>query len=419
MADDVTNYDAVEAYCGQLSYAPGETVGAHVSCDTGTFDIDVRRWNGPVLWSAVDVAGGVQPTPDEADAYGCGWQPTVHIPTGEGWPSGFYLVTLRAHDAPPDRATSYAAFVVRAGRKRSRILLVIATNTYNAYNNWGGKSLYTGGKQVSFDRPFGRGLLQREHVDRDDRKARPTYRGEQPDADGAEYQRYRFARGYPAYIGSSGWITGECRFVAWAEHHGYDLDFAVSSDLERDPSIVDGYSLVLSVGHDEYWSLGQRRTLEAFVADGGNFASFSGNTMFWQVRLEDNDRTMVCHKYSAHNTDPVIGTEREREMTGMWADPIVGQPETALLGAGSAWGLYSRFGQATPRGSGAFTVYRNDHWLFAGTGLHYGDLLGAEDSVVGYETVGCRIGFDEYQLPVAAGGDGTPDEIDLRPERSR
>ena len=63
-------------------------------------------------------------------------------------------------------------------------------------------------------------------------------------------------------------------------------------------------------------------------------------------------------------------------MTGMWADPVVGLPEWSLLGAGSRWGLYSRFGQATPRGSGAFTVHRHDHWMFAGTDLRYGDLLG-------------------------------------------
>ena len=100
-------------------------------------------------------------------------------------------------------------------------------------------------------------------------------------------------------------------------------------------------------------------------------------------------------------------------MSGMWADPLVGRPETAVLGAGSAYGLYSRFGAAMPRGSGAFTVYRNDHWMFAGTGLRYGDLLGADDGVVGYETVGCRLGFDDYQLPIAVGGDGSPDEVEV------
>jgi hypothetical protein len=100
-------------------------------------------------------------------------------------------------------------------------------------------------------------------------------------------------------------------------------------------------------------------------------------------------------------------------MTGMWADPIVGRPEAAVLGGGSAWGLYHRFGRATSRGVGGFIVYRDDHWLLSGTGLRYGDVLGARDGVVGYETLGCRIQFDEYQLPVRAGGDDTPPDLEI------
>ena len=176
---------------------------------------------------------------------------------------------------------------------------------------------------------------------------------------------------------------------------------------------------MLGVGHDEYWSSDQRATVEAYVAGGGTYASCSGNTMFWQVRLEDHvdqGDTMVCHKYAAHLDDPVMhdgDPSTTATMTGMWADPVVGRPETAFLGAGSAWGMYHRFGRAVARGAGAFTVYRDDHWLLAGTGLRYGDLLGATDGVVGYETVGCRLNFDEYQLPIAAGGDGTPADSEV------
>lgn len=141
--------------------------------------------------------------------------------------------------------------------------------------------------------------------------------------------------------------------------------------------------------------------------------------MFWQVRLEGGGRPasdphsrMIGYKYAAHLDDPVIGTPDQRLMSGMWADPLVGRPENQLLGAGSAWGLYNRFGQAVKWGSGAFTVYRPDHWMFAGTGLGYGDLLGSHDQVVGYETVGCKLALDDYQLPIAAGGDGGPADND-------
>lgn len=431
VTDDITHYDAIEGYCGRLSVVAGDDLTIHVSCaeNVTSYDIEIHRWGATreLVWSASALDAVHHPTPPDADARGCGWPAAVTVAVPVEWRSGFHHVTLRAHGAPAERAVGHAYVVVRSGVRsgvvrsgvRSGALLVIATNTYNAYNSWGGKSLYTGGREVSFRRPMGRGLIHREPEDRDDRKARPVRWGEEPDIEGAAYQALRFARGYPGFMGSTGWYTYERRFVEWAEAQGIELDYAISSDLDDGSQALEGYELVLGVGHDEYWSQAQRATVEAYVAGGGTYASCSGNTMFWQVRLEghaDQGDTMVCHKYAAHLDDPVMhdgDPSTTATMTGMWADPVVGRPETAFLGAGSAWGLYHRFGRAVARGAGAFTVYRDDHWLLAGTGLRYGDLLGATDGVVGYETVGCRLNFDEYQLPIAAGGDGTPADIEV------
>ncbi len=416
-SDDQTFHDDIEGYCAALSCPVGAEVGLHVSTRSSKFDVRVERWGAErePVWAATDVAGVFTPPPSDADAAGCRWPATLQIPIDEHWRSGFHLVTLTAIDAPAGRDVAHAGFVVRgrAAAGGPRALLVLATNTWNAYNTWGGRSLYTGGKQVSFGRPFARGMLCRPEVERDDRKARPVRWGEEPDVDGLIFQRYRTEHAYPSAIGSAGWFTHERRFVEWAEGAGYEFDYAVSSDLEDDPHVLDGYDLVLSVGHDEYWSAGQRHAVEAHVRRGGNFASFSGNTMFWQVRLEQRDHpatggvitNMVCHKYTAHETDPVLA-QGPREgphpaMTGMWADPVVGQPEWSFLGGGSAFGLYHRFGRATARGVGGFVVHRDDHWLVDGTGLRYGDVLGAKHGVVGYETVGCPLTFDDLQLPVA------------------
>ena len=122
---------------------------------------------------------------------------------------------------------------------------------------------------------------------------------------------------------------------------------------------------------------------------------------------------MVCHKYRAHETDPVVAEGRPEDMSGMWCDPMVGRPEWSFLGAGSAFGLYCRFGDAVARGSGGFTVYRDDHWLFDRTGLRYGDVLGSRHGAVGYETVGTRIQFDDEQLPIAAPTEGLPGDIEI------
>lgn len=422
MADDVTFYDEIEGYAGRLSYAPGESAVLHVSTSGTSYDVVIERWGAErqEVWRQEGLAGLHTPPPADADANGCGWPASVTVDISSDWRSGFYLVTLSAHGVATDRSVAHAGFVVRsgsaAGSRVTRAVMVIATNTWNAYNNWGGKSLYTGGNQVSFRRPFGRGMLSRPEVERDDRKARPARWGEEPDVDGQVFQDYRFAHGYPPAIGSSGWFTFERRFVEWAESSGYDLDFVISADLEEDPTVLDGYDLVLSVGHDEYWSAGQRRAVEQFVETGGNLASFSGNTMFWQVRLEgdgaDPHGSMVCHKYTAHLTDPV-GESTPELTTGMWCDPTVGNPEWRLLGGGSAFGLYYRFGAAVMRGSGGFTVYRDEHWLFEKTGLRYGDVLGAKHGAVGYETLGVPLQLDEYQLPVVRDRPDLPSEVEV------
>ncbi|NDH75170.1 MAG: hypothetical protein EBY52_00110 [Actinobacteria bacterium] len=242
----------------------------------------------------------------DADANGCGWPTAIEIPIDESWRSGFHLITLRAHDGPDGRRVAHTGFVVRAGAQRQRAVLVLATNTWNAYNTWGGKSLYTGGHQVSFRRPWARGMLDRPEVERDDRKSRPVHTGEEPDDGGFVFQEYRLPRNYPSAIGSTGWFTHARRFVEWAERDGRSFDLLASTDLDLHPDRLDGYDLVLGVGHDEYWSAGQRTAIERYVQRGGHYASFSGNTMFWQVRIKDGDRgtAMIGHKYAAHRDDP-------------------------------------------------------------------------------------------------------------------
>jgi hypothetical protein len=418
LADDQTFHDEIEGYCSPLSYLPGERVALRVSTRADRYHVRVERWGETrdLAWSADDLVGSYVAPPVGADSAGCGWPESVQVPIGLEWRSGFYLVTLTAEGAPDGRDVAHACFVVR-GRPQQprRALYVLETNTWNAYNTWGGCSLYTGGATVSFDRPFGRGMLCRPEVDRDDRKARPVRWGEEPDADGLIFQAYRTANDYPAAIGSTGWFSHGRRFVEWAEAAGYEFDYAISTDLDDGAQSLDGYDLVISVGHDEYWSAGQRAAVERHVELGGAFVSCSGNTMFWQVRIDrDGEATnMVGHKYRAHLDDPVIADGQPELMSGMWADPVVGRPEWTFLGAGSAFGLYHRFGNATARGVGGFVVYRPEHWIMSGTGLGYGDVIGGADGVVGYETVGCPIQFDDFQQPVPVDRPDLPPGLEI------
>lgn len=402
---------AVEGYPHRQSYAAGDTVELCCSSRVATFSATVTRVGATrdTVWQQTGITGVRQPVPPDAATHGCGWSTTFTVPVGDHWRSGFYEVELRGDAVDGPEAVSHACFVVRAARSEAApILLVLATNTYNAYNAFGGTCLYRGATQLSFQRPLERGYVYRPPATYDGRVA-----SIEPDGDPGHHRLldYLEHHHYPMWCASSGWHNWERRFVEWAERAGFTIDMAVSSDLELRPEVVEPYQLVLSVGHDEYWSWAMRDTMDAFVEQGGNHAVFSGNTCFWQVRLDDDGQTMTCFKGQVAR-DPVVGTDGARRRTSFWSDPAIGRPETSTIGLTFTRGGYARVGWGTPRSSGAYTVTRPGHWAFEGTDLRYGDLLGAGSYVVGYEVDGCEMALD-HGLPVPTGADGAPTDMQI------
>lgn len=399
----------IDGYADQLSYEAGETVSLCCSTDARHFSVEIARVGGAreIVWSESNVAGALRQTPERASERGCDWPVSVQLVVPEEWRSGYYEVVLRAVDETTGRSEeSFAFFVVRHSGQvypKSSALLVLSTNTYNAYNDWGGPSLYTGAVRASFRRPMARGLL---------RKPEPLMRYPNLDnVDDPEHERFRAwadLHGLTRWSGSAGWYQWERLFVQWAERAGYQIDVAVNADLERRPEVVNGYSLLVSVGHDEYWSWGMRDTAEGHVERGGSIVFLSGNSVCWQVRFEDDGQTMISYK-GRPKADPLYGTDRQQRVSTLWCSQIVGRPENHLTGLSFSRGGYIRMGNAVPRASGGYTAWRPEHWVFTGTNVHYGDLFGTEDSIVVYEVDGCEFTHSpEDGLPVPTGQDGTP-----------
>ncbi len=372
----------IEGYAGQLSYRAGDEVQLHVSTSASSFDLEVARVGAEreVVWRQEGIKGAAYDIPEYASSQGCGWPPAHAFGVGHDWRSGYYEVTLSVRDhgggfthRTRRRAEGVLHFVVRAAApgRDSKMLLQLATNTYNAYNNWGGYSLYAyhgrGGVQghrVSFDRPSA-GLFGR-------------------------------------------W---ELAFVQWAEGQGYRFDYAANDDLEFRPELLEHYRLVLSVGHDEYWSAPMRDHLEAFIAAGGNAAFFSGNSVCWQVRSEDDGRALVCWK-QRFNQDPLYAGGDHALLSTLWSHHLVDRPENRLTGVGFLYGGYHLSHGQFMNGSGAYTVHRPEHWIYQGTGLQQGDEFGGADTIVGYECDGCEFVWQEG-LPVPTGRFGTPDNFTI------
>jgi hypothetical protein len=373
---------AIEGYTDRLSYAPGESAKLHVSTTGPKWSVEITRLGASpkVVWRKDDLPGAAHPIPEDASSRGCKWPAAVEVPIGADWPSGYYQIRFKTTDQGGSfvgrgrrTAEADALLVVRPAEpgKNAKILLQLSTNTYNAYNNWGGGSLYAyngrgglQGNRVSFERP-------------------------------------------PA----SQFDNWERPFVAWAEANGYALDYCVNSDLEFHPELLKTYKLVLSVGHDEYWSAPMRDNLEDYIAGGGNVAFLSGNTCCWQVRSEDGGKALTSWK-QRFNMDPVYQTGDFRTLTTLWSHHLVQRPENRLTGVGFLRGGYHLSHGQFMGGKGSYTTHRPDHWMLAGTGLKAGDEIGGKHSVVGYECDGCELEM-KGGLPFPTGRDGTPSNFEV------
>ena len=411
-------YETVTGYCWPQSVTGGEQVALHLSSPGDRpVSVEVARVGAErtVVFADDAVMADFHETPADASASGCGWPAATMLEVHPDWPSGYYEVVLEV-DLDGKARRSHAFFVVRPaiGAPTAPILLALATNTWHAYNDFGGRNLYNDGTHVSLQRPMSPGYLFKPPG-----KGRRVTVVDAPDRQMTAHVGYLNLNRLSPWAGSAGWPDWEQPFIAWCEREGYALDIVTNADLEEHPELLgadSGYRLYLSIGHDEYWSAGMRDTVEGFINRGGNAAFLSGNTSFWQVRLEDPTpqgpaATMVGYK-GFFKQDPVYDTDRVAELTSIWSDHLIGRPENHMTGVSFSRAGYHRIGKVVANGAGGYTIHRPDHWLFEGTQLVYGDILGAGAVTVGYECDGCEMTLVDG-LPVPTGNDGTPASFEI------
>jgi hypothetical protein len=219
--------------------------------------------------------------------------------------SGVYVAKLRR---PDTGGVSHITFIVRDDGGNSAIVAQTSDPTWHAYNMYGGSDFYRGGDngrayKLSYNRPF---------ATRSGIEARDFYFG-------AEYPLVRFM-----------------------EKNGYDVSYIAGVDSDRSGALLKTHKAFVSMGHDEYWSKGQRANVEAARDAGVNLAFLSGNEVYWKTRYEASadashtaNRTLTSYKetWSNDKIDP------SPEWTGTWRDPRFaskamggGMPENGLTG---------------------------------------------------------------------------------------
>ena len=214
--------------------------------------------------------------------------------------SGIYFAKLIRDDTP---AASHIVFVVRDDDGHSDLLFQTSDTTWQAYNQYGGNSLY---------------------VD--------TLGPSSPDetvAPGVRTRSVTTARSPRAATSPEDWVfNAEYPMLRWLEQNGYDVSYFTGIDSDRFGQLLLNHKAFMSVGHDEYWSAAQRANVEAARDAGVNLAFFSGNEIFWKTRWETSIdgsvtpyRTLVSYKETHANAK--IDPADPPTWTGTWRDPAV------------------------------------------------------------------------------------------------
>jgi hypothetical protein len=335
--------DAIAGYAGAASVLTGESFPLFVSTTSSGFRVTAFRlgWYGGdgarQLWRSGPLAGHRQNAPGFADPTNTvqtDWDPAVEVPTDD-WPAGSYLLRLDADSG----AQRYVPVTVRSATTAGAVVLKNCVATWQAYNTWGGYDLYKGPGQsygsrslaVSLDRPY--------------------------DLNGADM-----------------FLTYERNVVKLAEHLGLPLAYVTGMDIAADPHLLDGASALISLGHDEYWTPGERANVTAARNAGVNLAFLGANAMFRRIRLDatrvGKSRLVICYKTS-YAQDPMYGVDNALVTSDFRAAPEP-DPESSLIGT-----IYEGYPAQAP-----YVVVSPDSWVFAGTGVSAGssfrNLVGIE-----------------------------------------
>ncbi len=309
---------AIQGFATDISVDQGGTVGFKVDTTATRFRIDIYRlgfYGGQGarrVATLTDTATTATNQPnclyvDNTGLEDCGnWSQSAAWTAPPDAVSGLYIAKLVATQGLT--GASHVPFIVRDDDGQSPILFQTSDTTWQAYNTYGGNSLYVGqpdgrAHKVSYNRPF-------------------VTRGGTP-------EDWMFNAEFPT--------------IRFLEANGYNVSYTTGVDSDRRGALIRQHQVFLSVGHDEYWSGTQRANVEAARNAGVHLAFMSGNEVFWKTRWESSvdgsgtpHRTLVTYKETHENAK--VDPAGAAVWTGTWRDPRFsppadgGRPENALTG---------------------------------------------------------------------------------------
>jgi hypothetical protein len=338
----------IEGYCSHRSVRAGEKITFHVSTSPASpITLEIYRSGyyggdgGRLVMQLGELAGKSQPDPPVGPkrVRNCEWEACAELQIPHDWLSGVYLGKLTALASG---LQSYVIFIVRDDR-RADFMFQCSDNTWQAYNRWpnqyalyddGQHEWYWGGDvRVSFHRPYG---------------------------------KYCQILDATLSLGSGEWFLWEFPLAYWMESLGHDVSYVSNLDTHRDANGLRRAHGILSVGHDEYWTMEMFENVRAAIAAGVSVAFLSGNAVCGRIRFDD--RLPAFERVGVFG--PPGGTHEFEHMSTLehrrpYANELIGAHSTGPVSGGADW-----------------TCRLPDHWLFAGTNMRAGDSI---PGLVGWE----------------------------------
>ena len=325
----------IEGYTNKKSYRPGDVISFHVSTTSPTYEIDIRieeSWRNTRVAFFQDLPGSHFPQPTENAWQGALWPETFSVTVPATWETGSYLAKFRTEDG----TFIYHPFAILPSipGESSRLVMVMNYPTRQAYNSWGGKNVYA------------------SQIEGDDRHA----------------VRVSFLRPFDAGNGRGSSSGAQWGVTAHLESNGYAPEYLTERDIHENPGILRAYDVIVLSAHHEYISRPVYDALQAHHDRGGHLAFFSANDLWWQVRYEDDNQTMVAYRQYAMASDPYVGVD-DTLVTTRWDTDLLGRPGERLQGTTTSWWSPDFEWED-------YIVQMSSHWMFEGTGLQNGDVFG-------------------------------------------
>ena len=253
-----------------------------------TLAVTGRHWDDDStdFRAAPDEYGAVHFHSDDLDD--AGWEPCCTLEVPSDLPSGVYAFELRAGDLE-----DHVPVVVRppAGRPTAPVGLLLPTLTYQVYGNERLVAGGDGGMAPAADRAF--------TLDPADR-----WLAAHPEAGASCYDLHRDGHGVslvsmlrpipnlrPSF---SWWVTesperfgSDLYVVDWLEELGQPFDVFTDHDLHADgAALLDGYRVLLTGTHPEYWSRPMLDALQGWLERGGRLMYLGGNGFYWVTSID-------------------------------------------------------------------------------------------------------------------------------------